>query len=324
MPPRPPARRPSPTKPFIHPQALCESAAIGARTRIWAFAHVLPGARIGADCNICDHVFVENEVVLGDRVTVKSGVQLWDGLVVENDVFIGPNATFANDRFPRSRQWQADKPVTRIGRGASIGANATILPGLTVGAQALVGAGSVVTSDVPANAIVAGNPARIAGYVDAERRGGLNRQSLPADAARWKSRVRGVRPVQLKRIDDLRGALIVANYDDDLPFVPARSFVVFDVPSKHVRGEHALRRCAQVVVCLRGACTIVADDGKAREAIRLDRPDVGLLLPPMTWFIQHDHSPDCLLLFFASSAYDAKDYIRDYDGFLRAAKRRRR
>ena len=131
---------------FKHPQALVESESIGANTRIWAFTHILPGAQIGEDCNFCDHVFVENNVVIGDRVTVKCGVQLWDGLRIENDVFIGPNATFTNDLFPRSKQYQNEIPKTVIQKGASIGANATILAGLTIGKNAMVGAGAVVTA----------------------------------------------------------------------------------------------------------------------------------------------------------------------------------
>src|SRR5215510_339611 len=155
---------------FIHPQALCESKAIGDGTRVWAFAHVLPGAVIGADCNVCDHVFIENDVRVGDRVTIKSGVQLWDGVRLADDVFVGPNATFSNDKFPRSKQYQAKVAETHVGRGASIGSGAVILPGLRIGALAMVGAGSVVTRDVPARAIVSGNPARIVGYAETQRR----------------------------------------------------------------------------------------------------------------------------------------------------------
>src|SRR5678816_3436222 len=129
---------------FVHPRALCESTNIGEKTRIWAFAHVLPGARIGGDCNICDHVFIENDVVIGDRVTIKSGVQLWDGIELEDDVFVGPNATFTNDPFPRSKHVPTAFSRTLVKRGASIGANATILPGLTIGSHAMVGAGAVV------------------------------------------------------------------------------------------------------------------------------------------------------------------------------------
>jgi len=151
---------------FKHPAALVESKQIGPRTRIWAFAHVLPGAVIGADCNICDHVFIENDVRVGDRVTVKCGVQLWDGVVLEDDVFVGPNATFTNDPHPRSKRPPAEFSKTLVCTGASIGANATLLPGITIGANAMVGAGAVVTRDVPANAIVIGNPAHIRGYTD--------------------------------------------------------------------------------------------------------------------------------------------------------------
>jgi acetyltransferase-like isoleucine patch superfamily enzyme len=151
----------TPDAPFLHPAAICESSAIGPRTRVWAFAHILPGARIGSDCNVCDHVFIENDVVVGDRVTIKCGVQLWDATRIEDDVFIGPNATFCNDRFPRSRHHLAAYAPLTIRRGASIGANATILPGLEIGAGAMVGAGAVVTTSVPARAVVVGNPARI-------------------------------------------------------------------------------------------------------------------------------------------------------------------
>jgi len=128
------------TKHFQHAQALVESTSIGAGTRVWAFAHVLPGAVIGSDCNICDHVFIENKVTVGDRVTIKCGVQLWDGVTVEDDVFIGPNVTFTNDPTPRSRQHLEAYPETVVRSGASIGANATILPGLTIGQSAMVGA----------------------------------------------------------------------------------------------------------------------------------------------------------------------------------------
>lgn len=151
---------------FVHPNALCESTNIGTGTRIWAFAHVLPGARVGRDCNICDHVFIENDVVVGDRVTIKCGVQLWDGVEIGDDVFLGPNATFTNDPFPRSKKYPEQFARTVVHCGASIGANATILPGISIGPRAMVGAGAVVTHSVPAKAIVTGNPARVIGYAE--------------------------------------------------------------------------------------------------------------------------------------------------------------
>jgi len=148
---------------FVHPSADVQSTSIGSGTTIWQFCVVLPGTKIGSDCNICSHVFIENDVVLGDRVTIKSGVQLWNGVELRNDVFIGPNATFTNDRLPRSqnRDWVLEGVI--VHDGASIGANATILPGVKVGPGALVGAGAVVTKDVPARSIVVGNPARVVG-----------------------------------------------------------------------------------------------------------------------------------------------------------------
>lgn len=145
---------------FVHERGLCESGDIGEGTRVWAFTHILPGAKIGKNCNICDHVFIENEVVIGDSVTVKSGVQLWDGITVEDNVFIGPNATFTNDPFPRSKQFLDQYPKTIVKNGASIGANATILPGIIIGENAFVGAGAVVTKDVAPNTLVVGNPAK--------------------------------------------------------------------------------------------------------------------------------------------------------------------
>lgn len=149
---------------FIHSNAIVEpGAALGGGTRVWAFAHILPGAKIGQDCNLCDGVFIENDVVIGDRVTIKCGVQVWDGIHLDDDVFVGPNATFTNDEFPRSKQYPEKFLQTSVHRGASIGANATILPGVTIGQHAMIGAGAVVTRDVPPYAIVAGNPARIKG-----------------------------------------------------------------------------------------------------------------------------------------------------------------
>jgi len=150
---------------FKHPHALVASDKIGARTRIWAFCNVLEGAQIGEDCNICDHCFVEGGAVIGDRVTVKNGVSVWEGVVLEDDVFVGPNAVFTNDVYPRSRVYHDEPVKTLIKKSATIGANAVIVAGHTVGAYAFIGAGAVVTKDVPDNTLWFGNPAHQAGYV---------------------------------------------------------------------------------------------------------------------------------------------------------------
>jgi UDP-2-acetamido-3-amino-2,3-dideoxy-glucuronate N-acetyltransferase len=298
---------------FVHPQGICESTNVGDGTRIWAFAHVLPGARIGRDCNICDHVFIENDVTIGDRVTVKCGVQLWDGLRVEDDVFIGPNATFTNDRFPRSKVRQAPLQ-TRTSRGASLSANCTVLPGLVIGREAMVGAGAVVTHDVPARAIVSGNPARITGYVDTTR-------SSVADVDLTRSLHALSTGASLHRFEvheDLRGRLAVGNFADDVPFAARRFFTIHNVPGKDVRGEHAHRRCHTFLICTSGSVSVVLDDGTHRDEVVLNDPAQGLHVPPMVWSVQYRHSSDAVLLVFASELYDPADYIRDYEEFLRA------
>jgi acetyltransferase-like isoleucine patch superfamily enzyme/dTDP-4-dehydrorhamnose 3,5-epimerase-like enzyme len=299
---------------FVHPLGVCETDEVGDGTRVWGFAHVLRGARIGADCNICAHTFIEGDVVVGDRVTVKPGVQLYDGIRIEDDVVIGPNATFTNDRFPRSRQKPAAFPATIVRRGASIGANATILPGLEIGEDAMVGAGAVVTRSVPRNAIVVGNPAQIVGYVDSVK---TSPQVLDTDGASGRpTSVEGVTLHRLPRHADMRGSLTVAEFGDAIPFVPQRFFLVFDVPSAEVRGEHAHRACHQFFVCVRGQCAIVADDGTHREEFALESNDVGLHLPPMVWGTQYKYSGDAVLAVLASLPYDPDDYIREYGEFL--------
>lgn len=306
-------------KHFQHPNALVESSTIGTNTRIWAFTHVLPNAVIGADCNICDHVFIENNVVLGDRVTVKSGVQLWDGVRLEDDVFVGPNVTFTNDPFPRSRQYPAEFPKTHIRKGASIGANATILPGLIIGQNAMVGAGAVVTRDVPANAIVTGNPARIMGYVDTPEGNSARIEQPSIDATPPPLRVAGAKLHHMPLITDLRGALTFGEIGQQLPFVPKRFFVVFDVPNKEIRGEHAHRELHEFLVCLRGSCSVALDDGRVREEIKLDSPTIGLHVSPRLWRTHYKYTNDAILLVLASDVYRADDYIRDYDEFLTIA-----
>ena len=150
---------------FIHSLADVAPCEIGEGTRVWQFVVILKGAKIGQDCNICAHTLIESDVIIGDNVTVKSGTHIWDGARIEDDVFIGPNATFTNDRMPRSKQYPDIFLSITLKKGCSIGANATLLPGITIGEKAMVGAGAVVTKDVPDYAVVVGNPAKIIRYM---------------------------------------------------------------------------------------------------------------------------------------------------------------
>jgi len=303
---------------FVHEKGLCESATVGEGTRIWAFAHVLPGAQIGRNCNICDHVFIENDVTVGDDVTVKSGVQLWDGVRLGDKVFVGPNVTFTNDKFPRSRLRPTEFLKTEVGDGASIGANATVLPGIRIGSGAMVGAGAVVTKDVPPNAVVVGNPAVIVGYQGARNQeDAASGSRIPAGAAGARARlgVGGAELWRLPHFSDLRGHLYPIECERDLPFVPRRVFLVRDVPSNKVRGEHAHRACHQFLVAAHGRLAVVVDDGEDRREVSLADPLTGLYVPPMVWCIQYKFDPDSVLMVMASEAYDPDDYLRDYARF---------
>ena len=151
---------------MVHKLADVQSEKIGAKTVVWQFAVILKGASIGENCNINCHTFIENDVVIGNNVTVKSGVFLWDGIRAEDDVFIGPNATFTNDKYPRSKNYPEEFQTILLCKGCSIGANATILGGVTIGKFSIVGAGSVVTKDVPPFSLVVGNPARVVARID--------------------------------------------------------------------------------------------------------------------------------------------------------------
>lgn len=307
----------------IHPLSDVQTKNVGIETRIWQFCVVFAGAKIGEHCNICAHVLIEDDVVIGDYVTIKSGVQLWDGIRIEDNVFIGPNVTFTNDLYPRSKTTPSKILQTTVKAGASIGANATILPGVTIGEGAMVGAGAVVTRSVPTNAIVVGNPSRIIGYTNTSQVESV-KSILPHNDRKPpysdSTAVSGVSVHHLPLILDMRGSLTVGEFGQHIPFIPKRYFMVFDVPSKETRGEHAHRTCHQFLVCLKGSCSVLADDGKNRMEVLLDSPDKGVYLPPMVWGVEYKYTKDAMLLVFASDHYDADDYIRDYSEFIQLVK----
>lgn len=302
---------------FKHPNGIVENGAvIGDNTRVWAWAHVLGGATIGSDCNLCDHTFVENGVTIGNRVTIKCGVSIWEGITIEDDVFIGPSVTFTNDKFPRSKQYPTEYCKTIIEQGASIGANATILP-VTIGAHAMVGAGAVVTKKVPPYAIVVGNPARIVGYVNATPVDSLKKSvEFEAKDSAFEISETGAKLYKIPSFSDIRGELSVLEIKKMLPFPVERIFYTYRVDSTEVRGEHAHKKCEQFLIALHGSLHVIVDDSIHREEYILNSPTYGLHLPSGCWGIQYKHSSDCVLLVLASRIYEADDYIRNYDEFL--------
>lgn len=180
----------------------------------------------------------------------------------------------------------------------------------------------MVTRSVPPNAIVEGNPAKIIGYMDAPSGHRVSDEVAKKDVGSSITSVARVTVHQLPRIADMRGSLTVGEFEQSIPFAVRRYFMVFDVPSAETRGEHAHRECHQFLICVRGSCSVVADDGINRQEFLLNKPDVGLHLPPMVWGIQYKYSADAVLLVFASHCYDSDDYIRDYSEFLLAVKDR--
>jgi len=194
-----------------------------------------------------------------------------------------------------------------------------LLPGIRIGQGAMVGAGAVVTKSVPAHAIVIGNPAQIVGYVENNKN--ASETSIIADS----SNLIGVKKIgvgevslhQMNRFKDMRGDLSVGEFLKDIPFEPKRYFLVYNVPSQKTRGEHAHHKCKQFLICVKGSCAVVADNGKSRCEIVLDSPEKGIYLPPLIWGIQYKYSSDAVMLVLASESYDPEDYIRDYNEFLK-------
>ncbi|MDX2029845.1 MAG: WxcM-like domain-containing protein [Blastocatellia bacterium] len=312
-----------------HPTAIVETEAIGPETSIGAFVRILGGAEIGAGCEIGDQVFIDANVRIGERARIGCGARLLRGLRIEADAVVGPNAVFLEAGSDREMHFElrrrlpagATRSETVVRAGARIGAGATLLPGIVIGQAAVVEVGAVVTHDVPPYAIVTGNPARIIGYVDSLRpRLPDDPIAHPPPPSRPGAKVRGVTLHQMPVITDLRGNLSVGEIDKELPFPPKRYFVVFEVSSREVRGEHAHRALEQFFVCLQGDCALVVDDGENREEFRLDSPAIGVHVAPMVWGIQYKFSSDAMLLVLASEKYDPDDYIRDYDEFRRLAR----
>lgn len=299
---------------LIAPGADVRSVNIGRGTEIAPFTLVLPGAVIGADCRIGAQCIVEDRVLIADGCWLEAGVQVPAGTQLGRGVRIGANVAFAGR--PGAGELAS---VTIIEDGAEVGAGAVLANGITIGRNAEIRPGAVVSRSVPANAVVEGNPAKIVGYVDA---GAIEASgvAVQGEVGIHTTRVTGVTVHRLPRVIDMRGNLTVGEFGRSIPFEAKRYFMVFDVPSLETRGEHAHRECHQFLICVRGSCALVADDGKDRQEFILNAPDLGIHLPPMTWGIQYKYTSDAVLLVFASHFYDSRDYIRDYAEFLQVAR----
>ena len=276
------------------------------------FSVVDPSAQVGAGSVLGPHVFIDALAIVGEHCVIESGAHVARGTIVEDHVYIGANVAFA------SPPGGMKLPVV-VKQGAWIGANVSIVAaGIVIGAKAVIRPGTVVTRSVPPGAIVEGNPGNIVGYVDAAQgpAGAATVAGTSGKPAVEVTPVKGVTVHHFPVVRDLRGNLTVGEFERQIPFKPMRYFMVYDVPSRELRGEHAHHQCHQFLICLRGSCAVVADDGVHRVEVALDSPDRGLYLPPMTWGIQYKYSADAMMLVFASDYYDRDDYIREYADFI--------
>jgi hypothetical protein len=270
---------------------------------------------------------IENDVVLGNDCVVKSGVQLWDGVVLEDSVFIGPNVSFSNDVFPRAKKKPEYWLKTVVEAGASIGANATVLPGVRIGAGAMVGAGSVVTCDVPPGEVWFGNPARKRASVKdrlAHQLSPLHEiGSSELQAAeslggnRRKASVDDCKLLEFQEIVDARGHLTVVHPEVDVGFVARRAYYLYGVPPGGARGGHAHRVLEECLIAISGSFEVVVNDGVRQKRFVLNHPKQGLRLPTMIWRELAEFSAGAVCLVLASAPYDEFEYIRSFSDFVR-------
>lgn len=302
-----------------HDTAIVESEQIGRGTHIGAYVRVMPTARVGDSCLLGDHTFIGDGVVMGNGVRIEGGVQIHGAVVLEDEVHVGSNVTFAPDPAPSGVGVDGEASKTLVRHGVSIGAGTTVLRGVEIGLNARVGAGSVITSNIPPQAIVSGNPTRITAYATVRDPRALKEVRVGDSSGPEPIPVRNVKLHVFPQVTDIRGSLSFAEYSDGsmgLPFLPVRYFLVYGVPGREVRGEHAHRTLHELLVCVNGSCAVVVDDGTNQAEIPLDRPNIALHLPPMTWTMQYKYTTDAVLLVLASDVYKHEDYIRDYKQFL--------
>lgn len=275
-------------------------------------AIVQAGARVSATARLGDYVKVYLGASVGDDSVVHGMTQLWPGAQVGANVIVGPGVTLA------PAVGGGDCGIVLEDR-CEVGAGATLLAGVNIGTGARVEPGATVAQNVPAYAIVSGTPARITGYVEKltpdDNAGWYRQARFPATPSTMVLGVGGVTLHRFKYLNDPRGDLSVGEFLNDIPFQPKRYFLVMNVPSDKTRGEHAHHRCHQFLVCVKGSCAVMVDDGETRCEVLLESADMGIYLPPLTWGVQYKYSADAVLLVFASEFYEAADYIRDYREF---------
>ena len=300
---------------------ICETQDVGVGTKIGAFTHVYSEVTLGNDCEIGERVCIESNVKIGNSVKIKSGSHISQGAILEDGVFIGPNVVFSSEHYLQTKSRNIYTPLTRVNKGASIGANSTILPGVTVGAGAMVGSGSVVTRDVPELAIVVGNPAKISAYFETVEASDPIVPEVGQGVVVGKTKLSSGFFKNLSTASDDRGSLVAAESLSQIPFDVKRIFLVHSVPSIESRGAHAHKECHQFLICVSGSVHVIVDDGVEKFEFTLDSPSQAVYMPPMTWGTQYRYSTDAVLLVLASHAYDPNDYIRSYSEFKAAVEK---
>ena len=278
------------------------------------------GAIVAASAFIGDYAVIYAGARVEGGCVVQGFTQIWDGVELGACAQIGAGVVFGR---PSDTSVEESARI-RVRAGARVGAGAVLEPDVDIGEGAVVSPGAWVAQSVPAWAIVAGSPARITGYVEsrtAQSKSSIQSTLRPElDSA--KLGVGNVSLHRLKLVRDPRGDLCAGEIPSQVPFVPKRYFLVFNVPTEKARGEHAHRACHQFLTCVHGSCAVVVDDGESRCEVTLDTPDLGIYLPPLIWGVEYKYSAHAVLLVFASEHYDPDDYIRDYSEFLGALKAR--
>lgn len=292
-----------------HETALVETSSIGEGSSIGAYSIVRGQVRLGRGCVIQDHVVLDGALEIADRVVIESHSCLRGPATIGADVRVGPQVSLTS----------SNALMVTVKNAVVIGPHATVTGPLVIAEAAVIEPGSVVTKNVPANAVVAGNPARIVRYHQTPTAPAILRDAAPAGSI-TRTTVRGVTLHELPMIEDLRGNLSFGEMERHVPFPIKRYFLTFDVDSEEARGEHAHRALEQFLLCVHGRVHIVADDGRNREEFVLDRPTLALYLPPLVWGVQYRFSPGAVLLVLCSDFYDPADYIRDYAEFLSVVK----